>query len=233
MQFGRRSTGRMLEYPAGLDAATVRARCALPSSIEGAPSFEAWLRQVEEAAGMVREMVQDQPVETLGVQAQWLDELGQAAHRMRNALAVLSASGDRAALFELLQPLGDYVLWRARDGIGAVAGRPSVPVVDTDAANFAHLMTRMVADLQALRAIADHLGAKLTDLPSSMPKHHQRQLVKWCALSFQAAFGRLPPKRGWFGDAFMPYVGECIGLQIGHRIVGEVVTALAADPDAA
>lgn len=232
MQFGERSTGRMLEYPTGLDAATVRARCALPQSIEGAQWFGDWLRQVEEAAGIVREMVRDEPVETLGMQAQWLDELGQAAHRMRNALAVLSAGNDRSALFDLLQPLGDYVLWRARDGIGAAAGRPKVPAVRTDAGDFEHLMNRMVADLEALRAIADHQRSKLTDLPSSMPKHRERQLVRWCALAFKTACGRLPPKRGWFGDAFMPYVGECIGLDVGHRIVGEVVTALDVDPDA-
>lgn len=232
MEFGERSTGCMLEYPTGLDATAVRARCTLPAQVHAAAAFETWLGQVEEAAATVRQMACDKPSETPGVQALWLDELSQAAHRMRNALAVLAAGNERSALFELLQPLGDYVLWRARDGIGAVAGRPPVPPVATDAASFADLMTRMVSDLEGLRAISDHLRSKLTDLPSSMPKHHERQLVKSCALSFRAVFGTLPPKRGWFGDQFMPYVGECIGLEIGHRIVGEVVGELAADPGA-
>ena len=232
MSFGKQECGRLVEYPAGIDAKSVLARCKIPPRVSAAPVFEPWLEMVEESAALVSDMARDTPTVTAGVQREWLEGLADAAHRMRNALAPLESGGERDSLTEILRGVGDYLLWRARDGIGARPRRPVVPRLRSDAPDVSTLLDRMAKDLVALQQICAHLQGAFDELPSSSPKHHERDLIAQCALSYRQLFGQLPPKRGWFGDEFMPYIGECVGMDIGHRIVGEVVSDLAAHPAA-
>ncbi len=145
---------------------------------------------------------------------------------------MLKIGADRESLADLLQPLGDYLLLRANEYGSNQEGRPKVPQLPSNADSFAALLERTASDLESLELICKHMQSKLVELPSSMPKYRERRLIRTCAVLFRNFFGRLPPKRGWFGDQFMPYVGECIGFEIGHRIVGEIVSELAKDPDA-
>lgn len=232
MRFGRYECGGMVSSVPGIDVPSVSARCKIPAWVREHPEFAHWLANVSEAAAEIGDRAQDAAGATLGEQAEWLGALSDAAHRMRNALAPLERGGQREELTDMLAPLGDYLLWRARDGIGASEGRPVVPDLKSDARTTAALLERMATDLEALMQLCHHMQGKLTRIPSSQPKVYERNMVKACAVSFCEHFGRLPPKRSWFGDDFMPYVGQCLGLEIGHRIVGEVVAELGAHPAA-
>lgn len=230
MPFGNAAKGGIVEAVAGLDEASVRSRCSLPTEIAQHESLVAWLRDVEGAAELVQDMKQGDPEITPGVLSIWVEEFATAADRWARTLKRLEAGGDRAALFDALQPLGDYLLWRARDGIGSQPGRPAVPNMDTDARDTAALFTRMQGDLASLAALCRRMEGKLTALPTSSPAHRERELVAGCVVAFRRHFGKLPPQRGWFGDQFMPHVGECIGLSIGWRVVAETVREQTAHP---
>lgn len=233
MRFCKPQIGSLVEPVPGLDQKTVLFRCSgIPSEFAERPELAKWLAAVEEVAELENEMARGAPAVTVGLQSEWLAGLTDATRRMRSALGMLKVGADRESLADLLQPDGDYLLRRANECSSTQEGRPRVPHVPGGAIDFAALLERMANDLEALELICKHTQGKLVGLPSSLPKYRERRLIKNCAVLFRNFFGRLPPKRGWFGDEFMPYVGECIGFDIGHRIVGEVVSELAKDPGA-
>lgn len=196
------------------------------------PNFQGWIRNVQGASATVATLIKGKAEQTLGTRSAWIKELETSSHAMRCALNPLMTGRDRAQVVDDLEPLADYLLSRARDGRGHEAGRPNAPALRTDAASLTELLERLATDLADLELICDAMLMKLQRLPSSAPKHNERNLIRLIAKSHMNHFGRLPPKRSWFGDHFMPYVGQCVGLDIGHRIVGEEVSDLLGDPAA-
>ncbi len=230
MRFGKYECGAMVEAVPGIDIHGVSARCAIPSRVREHPAFARWLASVSGEAENAGALAEDPGAATLGTQSEWLAALGDAAHRMRNALALLESGAPREELTEWLIPLGDYLL--GRYGIGPRDGLPPVPKLESDAGSLVMLLDRMATDLESLGQLCTYMLGKEVALPTSKPKLQERRFIAACAESYRRVFGVLPPKRGWFGNEFMPYVGECLGMEIGHRIVSEVITELSERPAA-
>lgn len=232
MRFSPTQIGCFVEIPGGLDEASIRGRCTFPAQVLNSAAFSPWLEDVQNVAAMVSDMAAGSPKVRPGELSDWLEALTGSADRMRRGLGRLEAGRDRAELFDMLQPIGDYILWRASPGAGDSAGRPVVPPVHSAAPTFAALLERMADDLDTLTAVCAHQQRRLVGLPTSTPAHGSRRLVNGCASAFRSRFGTLPPRRSWFGDDFMPYVGACIGLEIGWRVVAEAVGELGEHPGA-
>lgn len=147
-----------------------------------------------------------------------------AAAEMQEALAPLA---DTSAVYDALDLRCRHLVLRARQQEEPAATRPAVPALANDAPpNLADLLTRIHADLQALRTATEYAVGRISS-PRSSPKDRERALVKAIALSYRNHFGALPPQRSWFADALMAHIGDCLGVDIGHRIVGEVVAGMA------
>lgn len=132
----------------------------------------------------------------------------QAAHTMQHALRPLS---DGSYTFSaMLPPLDHLLMVRA-----APPDTPELPA----------LLQRIYDDLQTLRDVCAHTADHFS--PERNPvKGSERMFVRAVATAHRDCFGRLPPVRGWFGNSFMPYVGQCVGLTIGHAVVGQVVRGM-------
>jgi len=194
----------------------------LPAKLRKGPAAAGFLLAVRDSAELIANWLDDLPAETPDTVRDQIRAVEAAAYRMQNALAPLKDASDA---FDSLDVNAQYLLLRTREVGKPTEGRPVVPPLHTDAADLAHMLQRMHDDLGALRVLCDHTAAKVRP-ERSTPKHYERRLVSAVAEHHRNYFGKLPPKRSWFADDFMVYVGQCVGLNIGHRIVGEVIAAM-------
>jgi hypothetical protein len=102
------------------------------------------------------------------------------------------------------------------------------PPLNTTAPNLTKLLTRLWVDLETLRVTCGHTAGKIESKQYPPVKKFERLMIQDIAQAHFNAFGELPPKRSWFGNHFMPLVGDTMGLEIGHKIVGEVISAMPA-----
>lgn len=193
----------------------------LPERLRDDPRATGFLAATRDSAETIAQMVEGRQSETTDTVRDQIQGIEAAARRMQAALKPLEAASEA---FEWLQADAHYLLLRTREVNMPTEGRPVVPPLHTDATDLAHMLQRMHDDLGALRVLCDHTAGKVQPQRST-PKHYERQLVSAIADHYRHHFGELPPKRSWFADEFMVYVGECVGLTIGHRIVGEVIAS--------
>ena len=163
------------------------------------------------------------PIKTSHVQVrETLKKINVDAHRMQNALQSLAGG---TAAFSALKPHACYLLFRARKKIKQSKDQPVVPEMHTTALNFPSMLERLTEDLTALRVICVHVSG-ITQSDQHPQKGHERLLVQQLVEAHKRYFGTLPPKRGWFANDLLNFVSQCVGLAIGHRIVGEVVEGM-------
>lgn len=201
------------------DLAPERLREYLPPKLQAHPGAEAFMAGVRDSAELVATWREDLPAETPDTVRDRIRAVEAAARRMQAALAPLKRQSDA---FDCMDVNAGYLLLRTREVGMPTEGRPVVPRLHTDADDLTHMLQRLHDDLGALQVLCAHTAAHVRP-ERSTPKHYERQLVAAAAEHYRHHFGKWPPKRSWFADAFLPYVGECIGLTIGHRIVGEVI----------
>jgi hypothetical protein len=216
--FGSDESGSLIEPAAGLGVQELL--LLMPVSMRTLAATPGFLAQVQEIAATWANVAADQPEQTPDAIKQIIHRVRTAAHAMRNELGVL-AGGSEA--FRDLQTGSMYLFLRNNEVDAPAPGRPVVPALPTDARSLDQLLQRVHGDLEALRVCTEHTAQNIKPA-KSRAKWIEREVVKLVAMAHQAAFGKPPPKRSWFGNDFMPFVGECMNLEIGHRVVGEEVS---------
>lgn len=191
----------------------------LPEKLRQHPGASGFMADVRDSAELVAQRASFQGTETPDALRDRFKAVEGAAHRMQAALSPLARASEA---FDCLDAHAKYLLWRTREASKRTEGRPGVPAMHTDAADLAGMLQRVHDDLKALRVLCDYAAAQPRGGRSEL-KYFERQLITAVVKHHQRHFFSLPPKRSWFADDFMLYIGVCIEMKIGHNIVGEVV----------
>ena len=210
----------VVEPGAGLDIAQL-AEC-LPGHLQGHQGVPSFVRSVSEWAGLVGSLVKDWPAVTGKDMREGLRRVEDLAYEMQTAMQPLAQGSE---MFKTLNVDFKYLHLRAHEVGGMTEGRPVVPALPADVPLLPELLTRLHEDLESLRVACSHLAGKIR--PDQNPtKCLERMLVEGVARSYLEHFGERPPKRGNFADALIPHIAGAIGMDIGHRVVGEVVSKM-------
>jgi hypothetical protein len=220
-RFTPRLGGGFEEPVAGLEPDKLRGY--LPAVLRAHAGAAGFLADVQDAATTVAAMAADAPDSTADEVRDQVQAIEVAARRMQAALTPLT---DASHVFECLDAHAEYLLLRTREVGMPTVGRPVVPTMDTTAPDFAGLLQRLHGDLAALRVACNHTADQITP-QRGIPKGHELHLAKCIVAAFQRNFGRPPPgRRSWFADEFMAYIGETMGMKIGHRLIDEAKASL-------
>ena len=219
-EFSERTHGALVGPAVGLDPKSLTD--CLPEALRGHPGLPAFIQAVLDLAANVGSLADDWPAVPGGPMRDSLLEVEDAAHRMQNALQPLAYCTE---VFEKLNGDFGYLHLRAHEIGTATQGRPVVPALPADVPRLPYLLTRIHEDLQSLR-VACSYSANMTRPDKNAPKDLERILVEGVARLFLKHFGNRPPKRGKFADALIPHIAESMGLEIGHHVIGEVVSKM-------
>lgn len=220
MRFTSKTDGGMVEPVPGIDAAALR--LYLRANLRQHPQADAFLAATVEHVEAFVDMADDDPAATPKDTRDALAVVRQAAHKMYDALAPL-VGGSNA--FDALEVQFLYLSIRAQEQNMPTEGRPKVPDLPRDLPAVQVLLQRIADDLATLRTVCDYTAMRITPTRNA-PHDRQRMLVRWIAASYRHCFGVLPPKRSWFANDLCGYIGNTIGADLGHRVVGEAVDSL-------
>lgn len=224
MKFGKISRGGFVAPVPGISPAELRSH--LPARLQAHANADAFLFTVVERVCLVAEMAADDGDATPAQLRDQLDAIRVAAHSMSHALASLAGKSE---VFDVLAPHFHYLHLRAHEVNMPTEGRPKVPPLPPDVPELPELLARVASDVHTLRTACEYTAKHIRPV-RNLSKGRERQLVELVAEAYVDAFGKPPPKRGtWFADTFVPYLGSCVGLDIGHRVVGDIIRNLPGD----
>lgn len=200
-----------------------RLRGMLPPQLTRHASAPRFIENCIESAALWRHFAKDKREGTPSELRTVLQTVEQHTHAARASLRPL---GDGSESFDTLQPSYEYLTMRAREGSATDPDRPPVPDLPTkDTPKLADLLSRLDRDLRTLEMLCEHVASKIE--PSRNPeKFYERSLARALVLHHRDAFGTLPPVRQWFGDRFVTYIGDRVGMTIGWRLISEEITKL-------
>jgi hypothetical protein len=152
-----------------------------------------------------------------------LQDTETAAQKMQSAMAPFIGETDAYGLMSWC--CGSRFAVELEAG-SSLVNLSNCPPLNTTAPNLQELLTRLWVDLETLRIACGHTAGKIEAKQRPPVKEFERLMIQDIAQAYLNAFGKLPPQRGWFGNDFMPFLGKTMGLEIGHKIVGEVVSSM-------
>jgi hypothetical protein len=217
--FAGEEIGSIVQPVAGLDAEALS--LFLHVAKRNLPSTSGFLAAVQDIAATWANVAADLPTKTADDIKQEIEDIGKAAHGMRDKLSALAGGSQ---VFRDLETGSMYLFMRNNEVGSETTDRPVVPSLPTDARNLPQLLQRLYGDLQALRVCCDHTAQNINPAKSS-PKWLEREVVTRVALAYKAAYGELPPLSDWFAKAFMGFVGQRMRLSIGKTVVTQAVKA--------
>lgn len=220
MNFDRPLLGGFVE-PVPVHLAALR--LFLPAKLREHAHADAFLQAVADALALVADMRNGSPDQTADEARDRVRAIEAAARRMVAALHPLSTSANARTSFDAMSAHYEYMAWRARVPGPEDSDRPTVPALPPDApTTLAQLLTRIELDLRTLEATCGATAGAINPAQRRQEKAYERRLAALIAEAHIEHFGSKPPVRGWFA-AFVAEAGAVIFLDIGQRIVGEVV----------
>lgn len=212
LQAKRETQGWLGTAPPNLRADKLKLH--LPERLRAMPEAAPFLSDVERIIAQVSTRPR-RP--SAGERRAALTSIEAAVHQLQNVLSGLDFASET---YEDLEPDFQYKLKRSREG------RPVGPALPDGTPDLPDLLERLKGDLSALRLGCASAAAGIPVDRNSRDKGPERLLAYQVAHAYSIRFGKLPPKRSWFADDFLAYIGGEIGLDIGHGIVGEIVAAM-------